>query len=149
MTREQLIERIKKQGTPKGKEYELGGIAFEISADDKGIEKVRAKVDGVEFMLWGHYEDIEQFYMPNALKLKDIPKMAKAHYKLARVLGVPIEDGIEIEKGNEPTISDEVLEKLQSMTDEIKEATKEAHLNEGKVQAYEHVLAGVQITIQK
>lgn len=145
MTKQELIERIK-QNTIADKD-----ITFRLRADNEKPEKltITAEVYGITFTLWEHQASVEQFYMTSSEGINRMQNMAAAGERLAAFLGVDTGKGMKNVKASTPALPDEVLEKLRSMSDEIQQATKDGHINEGKVLAYEHILSGVQITIQK
>jgi hypothetical protein len=132
LTRQELIDKIKQQGTD-GK-LEAGDITLRIQNSSAGKgDSVEAKVEyknkKYEFNLWSHYDNVDEFYSQN-FSLNKHEAMIACYSMLMDYLGIPIP----AEKVTIVNSGD-----VQFLQKKLLEAQEEAIEARGKISVYERL----------
>lgn len=106
----------------------------DILLSKEGQERgaLKAVVDGFDFYLFNHYEECK-FYSSGSHDLDQIPKLALASKKLADFVGMEFY----------------LIKSIEVPVEKIVEVEREDKFNLGKVEAYEKLLIGRNISIEK
>jgi len=103
-----------------------------LSKEDQERGGLKATIDEFVFHLFNHYKECK-FYLSGSPDLDQIPRVALAAKKLADFIGMEFD----------------LIKSIEVPVEKIVEVEKEDKFNLGKVEAYEKLLIGRNISIEK